>query len=148
VEFAYISRSTAVVREVSMGVVRGLHLANQTNKTAEMKPFLVLFATLAFAGCTPQKDLPAEAGKEAQTQPAEMTEKNRTIGVVQQATTKEGCPWTIRIKEVEYLLDPVNLADEFMVDGLRVRFDYLPLRRTNRCKEANPIEVRSMVRMK
>ncbi|MBK6369933.1 MAG: hypothetical protein IPF64_08940 [Flavobacteriales bacterium] len=112
-----------------------------------MKLFLVLFATLIFAACTQHKDLPVAAEEEAQTPPTEMTAKNRTIGVIQQATTKEGCPWTIRIKEVEYLLDPTNLKEEFMINGLRVRFDYRPLRRTNRCKEANPIEVTSMVKL-
>ncbi|MBK7288265.1 MAG: hypothetical protein IPI95_14920 [Flavobacteriales bacterium] len=80
--------------------------------------------------------------------PAEIPKKNGTIGVIHQATTKDGCPWTIQIKEVEYLLDPTDLEEEFMVDGLRVRFDYLPLRMKNRCKEANPIRVLSMVKMK
>lgn len=113
-----------------------------------MRVLPALFATLIFAACAQQKELPVAAGKEARTPPTERTEQNRTIGVIQQATTKEGCPWTIRIKEEKYLLDPINLKEEFMIDGLRVRFDYLPLRRTNRCKEANPIEVLSMVKMK
>lgn len=113
-----------------------------------MRTLLLFFATLTFAACTSHKDLPAESGKEVGTPTMETTEKNRTIGVIHQATTKEGCPWTIHIKEVDYLLDPTNLKEEFMVDGLKVRFDYLPLRRTNRCKEANPIEVLSMVKMK
>ncbi len=113
-----------------------------------MKMLLALFATLTFAACTPQKELPAAAEQEAQTPPTEIPKKNGTIGVIHQATTKDGCPWTIQIKEEEYLLDPINLKEEFMVDGLRVRFDYRTLRRTNRCKEANPIEVVSMVKMK
>jgi len=113
-----------------------------------MKILLALFATLTFAACTPQKNLPVEAGKEAQTPPTEITEKNRTIGVIHQATTEDGCPWVIRIKEVDYLLDPIDLDKEFMIDGLRVRFDYLQLRMMNRCKEANPIKVLSMVKMK
>ena len=112
-----------------------------------MKMLLALFATLTFAACTPQKELPVGTEQEAQTPPTP-TGKNGTIGVIHQATTKEGCAWTIHIKEVEYLLDPTNLAEEFMVEGQRVRFDYLPLRMTNRCQEANPVEVLSMVKMK
>ena len=111
-----------------------------------MRSFLAVFTLLLFASCTQQKDLPAETPQ--QTPPTETTAKNRTIGVIHQATTKEGCAWTIHIKEVEYLLDPTNLKEEFMVDGQRVRFDYLPLRMKSRCKEANPIEVLSMVKMK
>ncbi|MGV9013929.1 MAG: hypothetical protein ACOH13_15160 [Flavobacteriales bacterium] len=112
-----------------------------------MKTHLVCFAFIAFAACTPQKDLPVTTQQGTAPPPTNTVEKNRTIGVIHQATTKEGCPWTIHIKEVDYLLDPTNLREEFMVDGLHVRFDYLPLRMTNRCKEANPIEVLSMVKM-
>ena len=119
-----------------------------TRSPAAMKTLLLLIATVQFAACTPQKELPAATAPEARTPPSAATGKNATIGVIQKATTDDGCPWTIRIKEVDYLLDPTNLADEFMVDGLRVRFDYRILRRTNRCKEANPIEVVSMVKMK
>ncbi len=115
---------------------------------AAMRILLALFATLAFAACTQQKEIPVATEQEARTAPTEATGKNGTIGVLHQATTKEGCPWTIRIKEVEYLLDPTNLEEEFMVEGLRVRFDYQPLRMMNRCKEANPIRVLSMVKMK
>ena len=113
-----------------------------------MKALLVFLALLPFAACHSQKNLPSEAGTQVQAPPSGTTEKNRTIGVIHQATTKDGCPWTIHIKEVDYLLDPTNLKEEFMVDGLRVRFDYLPLRRANRCKEANPVEVLSMVTLK
>jgi hypothetical protein len=123
-------------------------LRTPTKTTPAMKMLFALFASLTFAACTPQKSLPGAATEEAQKPSTEMADKNRTIGVIHQATTREGCPWTIHIKEVDYLLDPTNLRDEFMVDGLRVRFDYLPLRMTNRCKEANPIEVLSMVKMK
>ena len=45
------------------------------------------------------------------------------------------------------MLDPINLKDEFKVEGLRVRFDYRQLRMANRCNEANPVEVVSMVKM-
>lgn len=92
--------------------------------------------------------VPRQREKETQTPPTTPTGKNGTIGVIHQATTKEGCAWTIQIKEVEYLLDPTNLEEEFMLEGQRVRFDYLPLRMKNRCKEANPIQVLSMVKMK
>ena len=112
-----------------------------------MKPLFALFAFLLVAACAHHKELPVEAEKKEVTPPAEMSENNRTIGVIQQATTKEGCPFTIRIKEVSYLLDPINLKDEFKVEGLRVRFDYRQLRMANRCNEANPVEVVSMVKM-
>ena len=92
--------------------------------------------------------VPRQREKETQTPPTTPTGKNGTIGVIQQATTKEGCAWTIRVKELEYLLGPTNLQAEFMVNEQRVRFDFLPLRMKNRCKEANPIQVLSMVKMK
>ena len=110
-----------------------------------MKSVFALITSLIFVACAQKSTVPVEAEKEAA--PTAIREKDRTIGVIQQATTKEGCPWTIRIKEVDYFLDPTNLAEEFMVNELHVRFDYLPLRMTNRCKEANPIEVISMVKM-
>lgn len=112
-----------------------------------MKTLLALFAFLLVAACAQHKELPVEAEKKEGNPSTLVSDKNGTIGVIQQATTKEGCPYTIRIKELSYLLDPINLSDEFKVDGLRVRFDYRPLRRANRCKEANPVEVVSMVKM-
>ena len=112
-----------------------------------MKTILALLITLSFAACSQQKPVPVAADETPEPAPTEMTENNRTIGVIKQAVTKEGCPFTIKTKELDYLLDPINLKEEFMVDGLRVRFDFLPLRRTNRCKEANPVEVLSMERM-
>lgn len=127
----------------------GIQVAFQLNDTKKnvMKTILALLITLGFAACSQQKPLPVEAEQPQEPAPTEMTENNRTIGVIKQAVTKEGCPFTIKIKEVDYLLDPINLKEEFMVDGLRVRFDYLPLRRTNRCEEANPVEVLSMEKM-
>ncbi|HQV52415.1 MAG: hypothetical protein IPI00_01305 [Flavobacteriales bacterium] len=113
-----------------------------------MKTILAILTSLIFVSCAQKNSAPLEVEKEKETAPTEIHEKNRTIGVIQQAITKEGCAWTIRIKEVDYLLDPTNLGEEFMVNELRVRFDYLPLRMVNRCKEANPIEVLSMVKMK
>ena len=113
-----------------------------------MRILLALFASLTFAACTQPKEIPVATELNERPPSTATAEKNGTIGVIQQATSKEGCPWTIRIKEVEYLLDPTNLKEEFMVDGQRVRFDYLPLRMKSRCKEANPIEVLSMVKMK
>lgn len=113
-----------------------------------MKIRLALFATLNFAACTSQNDIPVATELQEKTPTTGTTVKNATIGVIHQATTKDGCPWTIHIKEVDYLLDPTNLEAEFMVEGQRVRFEYLPLRMKNRCKEANPIQVLSMVKMK
>ena len=112
-----------------------------------MKTLLLLIAALQFAACTPQKKLPVETGQEAQAPTSTPTGKNGTIGVIHQATSKEGCSWTIHTKAVDYLLDPTNLDKEFMIDGLRVRFDYQQLRMMNRCKEANPIKVLSMEKM-
>lgn len=112
-----------------------------------MRILLALSTAFTVAACTPHREVPVAPETEAQA-PTGTAEKNRTIGVIHQTTTKEGCPWTIRIKEVEYLLDPTNLEKEFMVDGQRVRFDYLPLRMKNRCNDANPVKVLSMVKMK
>ncbi|MBP6312733.1 MAG: hypothetical protein KA408_10725 [Flavobacteriales bacterium] len=113
-----------------------------------MKTILALITSLLMTACAQKTSVPVAAENEPEPTPTEVSEKNRTIGVIQQAITKEGCLWTIRIKEVDYFLDPINLDEEFMVNELRVQFDYLQLRMTNRCKEANPVEVLSMVKMK
>ncbi|MBK7297608.1 MAG: hypothetical protein IPI91_13680 [Flavobacteriales bacterium] len=71
-----------------------------------MKTILAILTSLIFVSCAQKNSAPLEVEKEKETAPTEIHEKNRTIGVIQQAITKEGCAWTIRIKEVDYLLDP------------------------------------------
>ena len=55
------------------------------------------------------------------------------------------CDYTIILQETGFHLDPVNFNDDrfnaFREQGKNVIFKYLPLRRTNRCNNIQPVEL-------
>lgn len=51
------------------------------------------------------------------------------------------CPFTIKVEAFEYLLDPINLSEDFSSDGEKVWVKFTPLRMKNRCTIANPVNV-------
>lgn len=108
-----------------------------------MKWLLILTTLLALA-CTPRNTVSTASAEATAQETVETTQDDMTIGVIQQPTTKSGCEYTIRVKEVSYSLDPTNLGDEFKKDGLKVRFSYRPLRMQSRCPESQPVEVEKM----
>lgn len=58
---------------------------------------------------------------------------------------KEGdCPYTIQMggdKMESYYLDPINLGEDFKIDGQKVWIKFNGLRRMNRCEKANPVQL-------
>lgn len=65
-------------------------------------------------------------------------------GVVVYSEMEGDCPYTIKMENGPsefYYLDPVNLDENFKVDGEEVWIKFRGLRRMNRCNKANPVEI-------
>ncbi|MFT4662903.1 MAG: hypothetical protein ACI8XB_003196 [Patiriisocius sp.] len=53
------------------------------------------------------------------------------------------CKFTIDLDDENYtyLLDPINIEDEFKKDGLMIWVKFSALRMQNRCNNANPVNI-------
>jgi len=87
--------------------------------SSPLKVLLSLLITTQLCACAHSKSQP-----ERQTQPAAQTDG--IVGTVVQAPSPEGAYWQLRYEDAEgqHILIPVELADEFKVDGLTVVFKY------------------------
>lgn len=66
------------------------------------------------------------------------------LGQIQQLKNSE-CKYVIIDKTTNAKFDPVNISEEvfkdFQKDTLKIYYKYRPLRRMNRCTDANPVEL-------
>ena len=70
-------------------------------------------------------------------------------GVIVASETEGDCPYTIRVigndnYSETYLLDPINITEEYMKDEEKVWFKFAGLRMMNRCEKASPINIIEM----
>lgn len=72
------------------------------------------------------------------------TGKNMIMGMVVLGEEDSDCAYLIKTKAVAYPLDPIDLEERFQKDRLKVMFEYLPLRRPNRCGDAAPVQILAM----
>lgn len=69
---------------------------------------------------------------------------NYTSGTIAYSEVEDDCMYTIRVvneDESSLFLDPINLEDAYKKDGLKIKFQYRPLKMKNRCNKANPISI-------
>jgi hypothetical protein len=111
-----------------------------------MKNLFSLLLVLTLIACSEQKSTTTAAPAVNLVEPSgdEMAAEGFESGVIMAATDDSGCDYTIKTKNLTYLLDPTNLEKEFKENGLNVWFKYRPLRMQNRCPEATPVEVSEM----
>ena len=71
---------------------------------------------------------------------------NYSSGTIVHATVEGDCPYTIKVVTGGYVVfyDPINLENNYMKDGLKVQFQFRPLKMKNRCDKANPISLSSI----
>lgn len=65
-------------------------------------------------------------------------------GMVVYSEIPDDCAYTIKMENTLgefYYLDPINLDEKFQQDGEEVWIKFRGLRRMNRCKKANPVEI-------
>jgi PBP1b-binding outer membrane lipoprotein LpoB len=115
-----------------------------------IKIFTASFIIL-FASCNTSKDTSKQVKNDAMNNEAELnTMKNKMIndgfhlGEIKHLKESE-CSYIIIDQETEAKFDPINITDALYKairnDGEKVYYKYRPLRRMNRCTEANPIEI-------
>ena len=108
-------------------------------------PLFLMLMIFALASCSETKTTASSASASTPTvSEADMTAQGFVAGVIHATDKDSGCPYTIETKKVTYLLDPINLGNEFMKDGLQVWFKFHPLRMQSRCSEATPVDVSEM----
>jgi hypothetical protein len=72
-----------------------------------------------------------------------MIDAGFSMAEVIESKTEGDCPFTLRIidKDAPYLLDPINMTDQFKKNGKKVWVKYAGLRMMNRCEKANPVNI-------
>lgn len=70
-------------------------------------------------------------------------------GTIVHSRAEGDCPYTINVdsEDYSYMLDPINLEEEFKADGTRIWFKFAGLRMANRCTKANPVNIIEMQKM-
>lgn len=79
----------------------------------------------------------------------EMMAQGYTKGEIVYSNVEGDCEFTIKTynEPIEFL-DPVNLDQEYKVDGKQVWFKYASLRQKNRCDKARPISINEILIIK
>lgn len=109
---------------------------------------LVLIASIGLiSSCASKKSTDEVAKKISKIEKTMDSKKMVEAGFVQgtiNVSKAESCPYTIKVSSVDYLLDPINLGEDFMNNGEKIWLKYTGLRMKNRCANANPVTVVEM----
>jgi hypothetical protein len=58
------------------------------------------------------------------------------------STVSGDCPFTLKMEgDNSYMLDPINLQEDYKQDGIKLWVKYTPLKMMNRCDKANPVNI-------
>lgn len=73
----------------------------------------------------------------------EMKEAGFYSGTIVYSDVEGDCPYTIDVDsdDYKYLLDPINLEENYKKDGMKIWFKFAGLKMMNRCEKANPINI-------
>jgi type III secretory pathway component EscV len=111
-----------------------------------LKSLVFLFALSIISCCSTTKTV-KEAENGATTNTVSMDTKKMMASGYEKATTVASsltgdCPFTLQIEgDNSYLLDPINLEEDYKKDGMKLWVKYTPLRMMNRCDKANPVNI-------
>lgn len=109
-----------------------------------MKSTLLLFAIVLFAGCSTTKNTKDVVDKTESNamESKKMIDAGFLKGTIVVSQIKGDCPYTIQMdNDKANLLDPINLEESYMQDGVKIWFKYNGLRMMNRCEKANPVSI-------
>jgi len=90
--------------------------------------------------CRGQKVITEDEPKTTTVEDKQFDPTGYTAGTIIYSEEENACDYTISIQN-NFYYDPVNLKDEFKINGLSVYFKYSLLRMANRCDKANPISI-------
>lgn len=103
---------------------------------------LVLVISLYSCNST-NKTVTPTSENESQVMSKKMIDEGFTAGEISFSKKEGDCPVTIKIesKGGVYYYDPINLSEEFKIEGEKIWFKFAGLRRMNRCDKASPINI-------
>ena len=103
----------------------------------------LLFSILLFSCNSTNKSVTTTSINEVKIATEKMITDGFTPGQISISTEEGDCPITIKVEGENgaYYLDPIDLKEDFQIEGEQVWFKYGGLRRMNRCEKANPISI-------
>lgn len=110
-----------------------------------MKNLLIIALAFGVFACGSTKESTTDQIK-SETKPVETVTKQVdliTTGIVKDMRKTDGCDFVIAvtIDGNETLLEPLELDEQFKVDGKAVKLIYAPSRRQSKCKGTMPIMI-------
>lgn len=116
-----------------------------------MKILSLVLCSILLISCGSQEKMNNEASQKTnemdqKVAAAKMIEAGFLSGTISVSEKESGCPFVIVVdnEDGNYLLDPLNLDASFQVDGEKVWFTFMGLRRQNRCPNASPINIKEI----
>ncbi len=117
-----------------------------------LKTTLTIFSALVISCGTTEKQTQVASTEEIikieeTIDPLIMKAEGYLLGTIIYSDKESDCPYTIQMpgnKMEFYYLDPMNLEENFKVDGQKVWVKFNGLRRMNRCDNAVPAEIVDM----
>ena len=108
----------------------------------------LLFSILLFSCNSTNKSVTTTSINEVKIATEKMMEAGFIKGTIVASKIEGDCPITIKVEGENgaYYLDPIDLKEDFQIDGEKVWFKYGGLRRMNRCEKANPISIIEIVK--
>jgi len=108
---------------------------------SKILPIIVSVLIILAIGCNAKKV--STMDNEMTNKESKMVEDGYKMGTIQLSDEESSCPVTIKLADpnYSYLLDPINIDDEFKKNGLEVWLKFNPLRMQNRCENAHPVEL-------
>ena len=106
---------------------------------------LILLGLALFTSCNS-----AKSNVNGESEPMATSEENLKMveagfmkGTVIHSTKEGDCPYVIDVDDAnyDYMLDPINLDENYKADGAKIWFKFAGLRMPNRCEKANPVNI-------
>lgn len=80
---------------------------------------------------------------EMATKTSEMTKDGFLSAEVVESKVEGDCPFALKLMNGDspYFLDPINMTDQYKVNGEKLWIKFSGLRRMNRCDKASPVNI-------
>ena len=110
-----------------------------------IKAIIIILTIGIFTACNTTKSNVNEEGASSSSieEETKMTEAGFKKGTIVYSDEEGDCPYVIDVDDpdYDYMLDPINLDENYKADGVKIWFKFAGLRMPNRCEKANPINI-------
>ena len=103
----------------------------------------IALTALVISSCCSSKNIEGEVPKDLLI---EMQKKGFMEGEIVFSDVEGDCAYVIRTNgDAPENLDPINLVEDYKIDGQKIWFKFTSLRMKNRCDKARPIELKEII---